>query len=287
MSSKPSCTLEDYVNWPSPIVEASWLQANLDSVLVADVRWSMDQGPHQQDFLDGHIPGAIFVNLDSDLSAPPGSGGRHPLPTPVEFAQALSRLGIDGSKPVVAYDDRSGAVAARLWWMLDALELPVAVLNGGLGAWVGSLDAGPGSTTPCSFEPKPWPPDRFIDADAIGEAERSGAILLDARSSERFRGEPNAIDERPGHIPGASSRPWTDNLGPDGRFAEVDVLRAELGSLGVTPERQLVASCGSGVTACHDLLACRIAGISTGQLYVGSWSEWGADASRPVATGSD
>ncbi len=275
------------MNWPGPIVEASWLQNNLDNVLVADVRWSIDQGPHQQDFLDGHIPGAVFVNLDSDLSAMPGSHGRHPLPTPVEFAQALSRLGIDGSKPVVAYDDRSGAVAARLWWMLDAIGLPVAVLNGGLGAWTGHLDSGPSLATPCSVEARAWPPDRFIDADDIAQAEQSGAVLLDARSSDRFLGEPNPIDERPGHIPGATSRPWTDNLGPDGRFAEVDVLRTELGSLGVTSQRQLIASCGSGVTACHDLLACRIAGIGIGQLYVGSWSEWGADDSRPVATGSD
>lgn len=271
---------------PGPIVESDWLADRLDDVVLADVRWSIDRGPHERDFLAGHIPGAIFVNLDTDLSSPPGPAGRHPLPTASDFAATRGRLGLDGQRPVVAYDDRSGAVASRLWWMLDVVGVAVAVLNGGIATWKGELSSGPQAPTPSRVERVSWPNDRFIEADDLESAIAKGAIVLDARSADRFRGEPNAVDSRPGHIPGTMSRPWTDNLDNDGRFRDPDQLRTELESLGVGSPRELLATCGSGVTACHDLLASRVAGFSGGRLYVGSWSEWGADPSRPVATGA-
>lgn len=273
---------------PGPLVSSDWLADHLDDVQVVDVRWSIPRGPHHEDYLAAHLPGAVFADLDADLSAPPGPGGRHPLPTPEHFAAARSRLGMV-DRPVVAYDDRSGAVAARLWWLLDAIGHPAAVLDGGIEGWSGPTESGPGPDRagPAAHDvaPVPWPADRFIEADEVLDAIAGGAVLLDARTAERFEGQPNPIDARPGHIPGGRSRPWTDNVGPDGRYRPADELRAELAELGVVEDAELIASCGSGVTACQDLLAARLAGVERARLYTGSWSEWSADPERPVATG--
>lgn len=270
---------------PSPVVSPHWLVENLKEVRTVDVRWSMDEGPKRADYEAGHLPGAVFADLDADLSAPPGKRGRHPLPDPEHFAEVRARLGLD-ERPVVAYDDQSGATAARLWWMLDAVGLPASVLDGGIPAWPGDLEAGPGEFPDGPpAEARPWPEDRFVMADELEAAMAGGAVLVDARSAERFRGEPNPIDPRFGHVPGAVSRPWTDNVGPDGRLLPVEVLRQAYERLGVGPDTDLMASCGSGVTGCHDLLAARLIGLDGGRLYTGSWSEWGLDDARPVATG--
>lgn len=271
---------------PGPSVSAQWVVENLDRIRLADVRWSIPTGPKRDDYLDGHLPGAVFVDLDRDLSDPPGERGRHPLPSAQRFALARARLGFD-QRPVVAYDDSSGSVAARLWWMLDAIGLPAAVLDGGIAAWDGPLESGWVDPVPSPIEPVPWPADRFVDIDDVADLVAGGAVLLDARSAERFRGEPNPIDTRPGHVPGARSRPWTDNLGDDGRLQSPDRLAGDLDRLGAVPGADLVANCGSGVTGCHLLWAAAVAGRPPGRLYTGSWSEWSADPDRPVATGDE
>lgn len=268
---------------PGPLVSAEWLEAHLNKVRVVDVGWSMEQGPHVERYQARHIPGAVFSDLDVDLSAPPGERGRHPLPTAERFAAARTRLGA-GTLPVVAYDDRGGATASRLWWMLDAIGHPVAVLDGGLDNWHGALDAGESAMFEDVVAPVPWPADRFIGAADVLGAIADGSMLVDARSKERFDGKTNPIDKRPGHIPGSVSRPWTDNVDSSGRFRSSDQLRLELGELGIDGETSMIASCGSGVTGCHDLLAARVAGISGGRLYTGSWSEWSQDPDRPVVT---
>jgi thiosulfate/3-mercaptopyruvate sulfurtransferase len=271
---------------PGPLVSPEWLQANLDDVVVADVRWAMDGGPKVAAYEVGHLPTAVFVDLDADLSAPPGPAGRHPLPTSEHFAVVRSRLGFV-DRPVVAYDDQSGAQAARLWWMLDAIGHPAAVLDGGIQAWPGPLEAGPGTDNPAAVdraEAIPWPADRFVDVDEVIPAIANGSVVVDARSADRFAGKANPIDARPGHIPGSTSRPWTDNVDEHGRLHQPQRLRDELSALGVVPGADVIASCGSGVTGCHDLLAARVAGVGPGRLYTGSWSEWSNDPERPVET---
>ncbi len=264
-----------------PLVTAEWLAEHRDEVALVDLRWSMDGGPKLEDYLAGHLPGAVFADLDADLSDPPGERGRHPLPSAEHFARARSKLGL-GSKPVVVYDDQSGAQAARLWWMLDAVGHPVAVLDGGMQTWTGELEQGPVDPVVEDVPVVPWPADRFIDVADVLAAIEDGAVVVDARSADRFAGHANPIDSRPGHIPGSVSRPWTDNVGPDGRLLDPARLSQELGQLGVAPGADVVASCGSGVTGCHDLLAARVAGLEGGRLYTGSWSEWSQDPDRPV-----
>ena len=265
---------------PGPVVSAEWLAEHLDDVILADVRWNISVGAQPAEHEAGHVPGAVFVDLDADLSAPAGAQGRHPLPTPEAFAAARSRLGL-ADRPIVAYDTASGAIAARLWWMLDSIGVDAAVLDGGLAAWAGPHETGPVVPTPTDVAAVKWPDDRFVDVDDVLGAIAAGATHLDARSADRFAGEANPIDTRPGHIPGSFSRPWQDNLGEDGRFRPAEDLEAELGP---AAHPDLVTSCGSGVTGCHTLLAARLAGQEGGRLYTGSWSEWSQDAERPVAT---
>ncbi len=273
---------------PGPLVDAPWLAAHLDEVLVADVRWSLGGGADRAGYAAGHLPGAVFVDLDADLAAPSSpEGGRHPLPTPEAFADAMGRLGIGDDAPVVAYDDAGGSIAARLWWMLDAIGHRAAVLDGGLAAWTGPLEAGPVTPHGARFTSRLWPEDRFVGTDAVdGLRSDPGALLVDARTAARFRGEDTSTDPRPGHVPGSTSAPWADNLGADGRFRPPTELRERFAALGADAADVVVASCGSGVTACHDLLALRLAGIGPTRLYVGSWSAWSADPDRDVATSS-
>lgn len=289
MSAKPAL--------PMPLVDVDWLAANLESVTVVDVRWYIDGRSGRDAYTGGHIPGAVWADLDADLSAPPSTpGGRHPLPTPDDFAAAMSRLGVDDGSQVVCYDDASGGIAARLWWMLDTLGHDVAVLDGGIGAWIDAgmaieTAAAGGQKPPESvdFTARPWPIERFVSADEVAAAvESTSATLLDARSRERYRGDENPIDPRFGHIPTARSAPWNANIDPaTGRFRAVDELAdrfAKLQADGPETGDEIIAYCGSGVTACNNLLALRLTGQS-GRLYVGSWSDWGADPERPLATG--
>lgn len=276
---------------PSPLVSVDWLSSNLDrpDLVVADVRWYIDGRSGEAAYDAGHIPGAVFVNLDADLSGSPEVGpGRHPLPTPERFAEAMGNLGIGDDTVVVAYDDSGGSIAARLWWMLTVTGHRAAVLDGGISAWTGTLTnelAQP--VAPTAFTPTPWPMNEIVDAIGVDTLRRgNSAVIIDARSPERYRGDPNPIDRRPGHIPGALSAPWNLNLDPaTGRFRSPADLRGRFRALGIGPNTSTVCHCGSGVTACHNLLALEVAGFRGGRLYPGSWSDWSADPDRPVVAG--
>jgi thiosulfate/3-mercaptopyruvate sulfurtransferase len=253
---------------------------------VCDVRWWLtDPGKGRRDYDAAHLPGAVFVDLDRDLTAPDGPG-RHPLPSPADFARRMEALGIGDDTEVVAYDDAGGTVAARLWWMLDDLgHRRVRVLDGGIGAW----EAAGGPLT--AEVPTPVPGRLTLRQAWSGVVDRAGVVRLllggdvtvtDARAPERYRGDLEPVDLVPGHIPGAISRPTAGNLAPDGRFLAPEQLRARFGSL----RRPVVSSCGSGVNACHNALAMRVAGLPDGLLYEGSYSDW-SRAGMPVATGDE
>jgi thiosulfate/3-mercaptopyruvate sulfurtransferase len=239
----------------------------------------------------GHIAGAQFLHLDRDLAGPlSGRNGRHPLPAPAAFAALLARRGVANDSQVIVYDDIGGAYAARLWWMLRWLgHDAVALLDGGMQAWQGAgyaqSDRIP-QVQPARFDWKLSEP-TVNTADIAAQLPRPGMMLIDARSPDRYRGENETIDPVAGHIPGAINRPFRDNLDPTGRFKTAARLRREFaGLLGARPAETTVCYCGSGVTACHNLLAMEIAGLSGAQLYPGSWSEWCSDPARPVATGA-
>lgn len=279
-----------------PLVDGAELAALVDAgeVVVADVRWYLDGRSGRAAYEAGHIPGAVFVDLDTVLAAPPAPpgrpGGRHPLPSSEEFVDALGAIGIGDARKVVAYDDAAGSIAARLWWMLRAQGREAAVLDGGIDAWPGPLESGPGAVRPA--EPstaRPWPDGSIVDADAVDRLLASGeAVVVDARAPERYRGDVEPVDARPGHIPGAVNAPWAANVDPStGRLLAPDVLRARFAALGADGSGTVVAYCGSGVTACHDLLACEVAGLGRGVLYPGSWSDWAAQPERPAAIGPD
>jgi thiosulfate/3-mercaptopyruvate sulfurtransferase len=270
------------------LISPDELLARLDdpALRICDVRWWLtDPDKGRRDYAEAHIPGAIFVDLAADLAAPAGPG-RHPLPSPAAFADRMVSLGIGDKHEVVAYDDAGGSIAARLWWMLEDLGHPrVRVLDGGIATWIavgGALTAevrtDPGA--PLTLRDTWW---RVIDREAIAARLRAGDIaLIDARATERYRGDLEPVDPLPGHIPGALSLPTAGNLGPDGRFLDPEVLRARFDTLG--PE--VVTSCGSGVTACHNALAMRVAGLPDPILYPGSYSDW-ATAGMPVARGDE
>jgi thiosulfate/3-mercaptopyruvate sulfurtransferase len=255
-------------------------------VRIVDVRWYLDGRSGHEAYRRGHIPDAVWVDLDRELSAPASAtAGRHPLPTPDDFAAAMTRLGIGDTTPVVVYDDAGGSVAARLWWMLDVIGHEVAVLDGGLAAWTGPVSTDDVHPPPVAFTAREWPDDRFADADRVELLRAHGhGLILDARTAARFRDGDSAIDPRPGHIPGARSAPWADNLDPDtGHFRDAGALRDRYSALGAADANTIVAYCGSGVTSCHDLLALTLAGFGDRvALYPGSWSQWGADARRPA-----
>jgi thiosulfate/3-mercaptopyruvate sulfurtransferase len=265
---------------PGPLVTGEWLATHRDGVRIVDVRWYLN-GPSGRDaYAAGHIPGAVWLDIDSELSDPATpADGRHPLPTPERFAAALGRAGIAPGTPVVAYDDAGGSVAARLWWLLHVLDEPVAVLDGGLAAWPGQLSTDSPRLAPVDRTPRPWPAERFVTADDV--IATSGTVL-DARTAARYAHGDENIDPRPGHIPGAHSAPWAGNLADTGHFHEPDELRARFADLGEGP---VIAYCGSGVTACHDLLALHVAGRDDLALYPGSWSQWGRDETRPARVG--
>jgi len=243
-------------------------------------------------YLDEHVPGAIYADLNTDLSAPvTAASGRHPLPEPEEFAARLRAWGVDADSRVVAYDDSNGAYASRLWWMLRWLgHDDVAVLDGGMRRWLQlglPLSEDVPAPTPGNFVARPRAGMAASVADVLAAAASPAARVLDARAPERYRGEVEPIDRVAGHIPGARNHPYGTSLDPQGRLLPPEALRAALEpSLdGVAPESAIVY-CGSGVTACHVLLALEHAGLSGARLYPGSWSEWSRDPSRPVAAGA-
>ena len=238
-----------------------------------------------------HIPGARYAHLDNDLSAPrrPDTG-RHPLPPPGSLAEKLGAWGVDSRKQVVVYDDSFGAMAGRLWWLLKWLgHDAVALLDGGLPKWRREglpLDANTPAPVATRFEARPDPL-RCIDAAGVAAALASGDhVLLDARAEERFRGEIEPLDAIAGHIPGSRNYPYEENLDLGGTFLPVDELREQLAThLGATPPQRVIHLCGSGVTACHNLIAMEAAGLTGSRLYAGSWSDWITDPTRAIATG--
>jgi len=271
-----------------PVVGADWVAAHRDALVLADVRWYLDGRSGHDAYLAGHLPGAVWVDIDTDLSAPPSTlGGRHPLPAPEEFARRLGRLGIADTDTVVAYDDQGGGFAARLVWLLRRLGRPAALLDGGLDGWTGPSATGAVTRPPVVCESRAWPPDLLRTADDAQSAAASPlSVVLDARAAGRYAGTDALPGEtRPGHLPGALSAPWTANLRADGRFRSPGELRAKFAGLGVADADEVIVYCGSGVTACHDLLALEYAGLPGAGLFGGSWSAWSADGSRPVATG--
>jgi len=264
-------------------VDVRWLSAH-PGVRIVDSRWSATGGSGRASYAKSHIPGAVFVDLDEDLSRR-GGPGRHPFPSEKEFAGTLSRLGVSPDTHVVVYDDAGGAIAARLWFMLRVHgHGRASVLDGGFKAW---LEAGlPVTQEVPRVEPAPLRQlrlDKSRLADRAQVEKRGKSVLLDARAPERYRGETEPLDPRAGHIPGALNAPYQKNLETDGRFR----APGDLYNLYKRYGDDVICSCGSGVTACHDVLAREIAGLPPARLYVGSWSDWCSDPSRPIATGPE
>jgi thiosulfate/3-mercaptopyruvate sulfurtransferase len=263
-------------------------------VLIVDCRFALaDPGKGERDFLEAHVPGAVYASLDRDLSDLSKTGlGRHPLPDIEAFARTLSGWGWREGRQVVAYDDAGGALAAaRLWWMLGAVGIPASVLDGGWQAWRAAglpVETGPAAAHAATPVALHFDPVRTVHYDELETLRvRPDALLLDARAAPRFRGDSEPIDRVGGHVPGARNRPFTENLDDAGRFKTAAVLREEFtAALNGRAPRDVVHMCGSGVTACHNLLAMEAAGLAGSRLFAPSWSGWSSDPARPVATGN-
>lgn len=276
-------TLVDVATLAAHVNDPNWL--------IVDCRFDLTKpAAGEAAFAVGHVPGAVYAHLDRDLSSPiTPTTGRHPLPSPDDLAKTLSRWGVTPATQVIAYDADNGMYAARLWWLLRWVgHQAVAVLDGGLKAWTSASQptvTQPGQRSASTFVARP---DRslWVDADEVARAAADPAWrVLDARAPERYRGDVEPLDTVPGHVPGAANHPFATDLGSDGRFVSATELRArfDASQAGVADERT-IAMCGSGVTACHLLLAMETAGKPGAKLYAGSWSEWIRDQSRPVAT---
>lgn len=281
--------------------------------VVLDVRWALGMTDGQDQYRAGHIPGAVYVDLETELAAPASpAAGRHPLPSASAFQQAARRWGVSADSRVVVYDSVGGTSAARAWWLLRYFGVrDVRILDGGLAAWTAEgLALEPGDVTPepgdVVVQPGGMP---VLDADAAAELAGGEGVLLDARAAERYRGEVEPVDPQAGHIPGATSAPTTENLRTDGRFLSTADLKRRFGDLGVSGSagaatgstggdtdgtdddagsagvRRVGVYCGSGVTASHQVAALAVAGVDAA-LYPGSWSQWSNDPAREVATGA-
>jgi thiosulfate/3-mercaptopyruvate sulfurtransferase len=278
-------TLIDTATLAAHLADPQWV--------IVDCRFDL-ANPHagRAQYARSHIPGARYLSIDDDLSGPKtGANGRHPLPTPERFAQVIGAAGIGNDSQVVVYDGNNAAFAGRLWWMLRWVGHDrVAVLDGGYAQWLKHdhpETADLPAVTPRNFVPRPRP--MTVDAAWLAARLRDpGLRVVDARAANRYRGENETIDPVAGHIPGSVNRHFAENLGATGRMKPADALAREWRELlGGLPPEALVHSCGSGVSACHNLLAMEIAGLGGGRLYPGSWSEWCADPARPVATGPE
>ena len=272
----------------SPTALAGELAAEPGPVLL-DVRWRLGGPAGIDSYREGHLPGAVFVDLDRDLSGPPGHAGRHPPPDPAGFQAAMRAAGVSQHRPVVVYDDQDATAAARGWWLLRYHgHENVRVLDGGYQAWLAAglpVSAADPAGKPGDFTARPGHM-AVLDAAGAGSTARTG-LLLDARATERYRGERELVDPVAGHIPGAVSAPTTGNVNPDGTYRSAAELAARFAALGAGSagaQGTMGAYCGSGVTAAHEVLALALAGIPAA-LYVGSWSNWISDPARPVVTG--
>ena len=274
---------------PTPLVSAQWLQANLSNpnLRIVDCRYSLaDPLAGRMAYGEGHLPGAIFFDLETDLSRPAQpdrTGGRHPLPTPAAFAATLGEAGIDNASWVVAYDE-TGMTSPRLWWLMRWLgHEHVAVLDGGIKGWSaagGALETLAIEYAPVVFIPNPKPEMVLIAEDVLQRP--SSSILIDSRAPERYRGEVEPIDPVAGHIPGAINRNWADGV-EGGHFKSAEAQQERFGGL----EGEVILYCGSGVSAAANALALEIAGHKGAKLYAGSWSDWVSDPNRPVAKGEE
>lgn len=267
------------------IVDASRLATELAQTTVIDVRWRLAGPPGRDDYAAGHVPGAVYLDIDTDLCGPPGKGGRHPLPDPDDLQRVLRAAGVREGRPVVVYDLGDGLPAARAWWTLRwAGHEAVRVLDGGFPAWVAAglpvttevPDPAPGDLT---VRPGGLP---VLDAAAAGRLATEG-VLIDVRAAPRYRGEVEPVDPVAGHIPGAVNLPTTDHVEAGGRLRAARALKARFAEVGVDEGVPVGAYCGSGITAAHTVLALHLAGRTDAALYVGSWSEWITDPDRPVA----
>lgn len=281
------------MDWTT-LVSAEDLRAHFDApqLAIVDCRFDLrEPSAGERAFALGHIAGAVYAHLERDLSDLSRSGrGRHPLPDAERFCTTLARWGITPQHQVVAYDGRDGAMAARLWWMLRLLgHRRVAVLDGGLDAWMhagGRMESGSARPRPGQYRARFDVRQVISTAVLAARLANAGTVLIDARARERFRGEVEPLDPVAGHIPGALNRPYIENLSPDALFKPASVLHADFERLlaGRSPS-DAVLMCGSGVTACHNLLAMEHAGLGGASVYAGSWSEWCSDRHRPVARG--
>jgi thiosulfate/3-mercaptopyruvate sulfurtransferase len=274
------------------LVSTDALAANLGGWIVVDCCFDLkNEERGHEEYLARHIPGAMYVSLSKDLAGARGEGtGRHPLPTPGKLAEVFGRLGIGDASQVVAYDQDSGVMASRLWWCLRYLgHESVAVLDGGLTKWLREgrpTHAGRESNPPATFTPRPQPALQVGVDDIIADLQAQRRLLVDARSPERFEGRSEPIDRVAGHIPGARNSYYQCNLASDGTMLAPDALRETYQALlGRRAPTEVVMYCGSGVTACHNLLAMAHAGLPGAALFVGSWSQWSSDPERPIETG--
>ncbi len=272
----------------APLIGADALAAEIEAgaVRVADVRWYLaTPGRGRSEYAAGHLPGAVFVDLDTALTTRPGPG-RHPLPPRHVFAATMGNLGLGDEDLVVAYDDASGSIAARLWWMLrDIGHDRVAVLDGGIQAWTAAglpLETAVPEIVPTTMTVRPSLT-RTIDRETLA-ARLGDVVVIDARAPERYRGETEPIDPVAGHIPTARNVPHAENVATDLRFLPARMLSARYQGAGAAPDADVVVYCGSGVTACHDVLAMTLAGLPEPMLYPGSWSDW-STAGMPAETG--
>ena len=269
----------------APVVDSSWLATHQEDVVLVDCRWYLDGRSGREAYAEGHIPGSIFVDLETRLS---GEGrpevGRHPLPSPSHFAQGMSEIGIGDGATVVAYDDAGGVIAARLVWMLRVLGENAALLDGGIQMYTGPLQRSSPVLPTAIFSAREWPANRLANID---EASDSRKVVIDARIRERYRGESDPVDPRFGHIPGAVNVPCRENLNVDGTFLPLEILRKRFEGAGVKDGEDVISYCGSGVTACHNLLTLEYAGLGQGRLFPGSWSQYSHALDRAVSTGSE
>lgn len=263
-----------------PLISTDELAGRLGEVVLCDIRWSLTNPQHgRAAYEDGHIPGAVFVDLDEDLSAPPGTTGRHPLPPVDVFARTLGRLGITPSDEVIVYDDVRGAVASRMWWMLRSIGHERSrLLDGGYETWVD--DGHPVQTGSSVPEPAAYPAPKSFHG-VVPLEKLSGKTLIDARAPDRYTGEREPVDPKAGHIPGALNLPHSESLSAKGTFRPPEELAQHFSGI----EGRAVVSCGSGVTACHAALAMVLAGREMPAVYIGSFSEW-SRRDMPVRTGT-
>jgi thiosulfate/3-mercaptopyruvate sulfurtransferase len=266
-----------------PFVDVEWCEDRHERIVLADVRWYLDGSSGRSAYDAGHIPGAVFIDVDRWLSgAASREAGRNPLPDPRVFAEGMSQAGISEADTVVAYDDAGGVIAARLVWMLRSTGHRAAILDGGLATYRGDLETHQPHRLAGSFTPKAWPAEKLASIEDA--APGRGNTVVDARNRDRYQGRHDPIDPRPGHIPQALNFPCRENLHASGRLLPMKHLQQNAAEAGIASGRDVISYCGSGITACHNLLVFEHLGLGQGRLFVGGWSQYGHARHLPVET---